>query len=70
MGYGASLDNRLGLSRTINKGINSVISLVTRRNVTGNTLVTDSVMKKQLKYDSLINDIKESRPIDALNVTA
>jgi len=38
--------------------------------VTRNNPVRSSPMRKQVKYDSLINDIKESRPIDALNVTA
>jgi hypothetical protein len=72
------VDDFLGLGTSSYKGIKNLYNKVIGRtnlpiNVgssVGNTPVRSSPMRRQMKYDSLINDIKESRPIDALNVTA
>ena len=71
-------DEFLGLGISSYKGIKNLYNKVMGRktvgielpNSVGNSPVRSSVMRRQMKYDSLINDIKESRPIDALNVTA
>lgn len=66
-------DEFLGLGTSSYKGIKNFYNKVMGGKTVGIELqnnVGSSVMRKQIKYDSLINDIKESRPIDALNVTA
>lgn len=60
-------------AKNLYKGAKNLYNKVMGRKTVGIELpnsVGSSVMRRQMKYDSLINDIKESRPIDALNVTA
>lgn len=71
-------DDFLGLGTSSYKGAKNLYNKIMGRktvgiglpNNVGSSPMKSSQMRRQMKYDSLINDIKESRPIDALNVTA
>ena len=66
-------DEFLGLGTSSYKGIKNLYNKVMGGKTVGielQNIVGSSPRRRQVKYDSLINDIKESRPIDALNVTS